>query len=64
MDLSPPGLGLFVDLIRPQAIDGFLTPDFQAFELNGVCVCVSLSLCVCLCVFVCLCMLPTARLRE
>ena len=37
VDLSPPGLGLFVDLIRPQAIDGFLTPDFQAFELNGVC---------------------------
>jgi len=36
VDLSPPGLGLFVDLIRPQAIDGFLTPDFQAFELNGV----------------------------
>ena len=36
VDLSPPGLGLFVDLIRPLRIDGYLTPDFKALSFNGI----------------------------
>ena len=28
-NLRPAGLGLFVDLIRPARVDGYLTPDFQ-----------------------------------
>jgi hypothetical protein len=36
VDLSPPGLGLFVDLLRPLKIDGYLTKNFKATTFNGV----------------------------
>jgi len=36
VDLAPPGLGLFVDLVRPVRIDGYLTEGFKGTTLNGV----------------------------
>jgi len=36
VDLSPPGLGLFVDLLRPLKIDGYLTKNFEATTFNGI----------------------------
>jgi len=35
-NLMPAGLGLFVDLVRPIRIDGWLTNNFQQAILNGV----------------------------
>jgi len=35
-NLRPPGLGLFVDLVRPLRVDGYLTEGFRACVLNGV----------------------------
>mmetsp|Transcript_6062 Transcript_6062/g.15443 ORF Transcript_6062/g.15443 Transcript_6062/m.15443 type:complete len:481 (-) Transcript_6062:1120-2562(-) len=34
-DFAPPGLGLFVDLLKPARIDGFLTEGFREAELGG-----------------------------